>query len=94
MKRIANQAVGTAWCQDRIRRQAKIEVTGGCFDFDPKIKKRKCLDFLKKLKIIKDFFFGIALPKKNMFFMKKIANQAVVPPVVKTSKDRSDWGLF
>jgi hypothetical protein len=47
-------------------RQAKIEVTGGCFDFDPKIKKRKCLDFLnKKIKNYQRlFFFWIAYQKK------------------------------
>jgi hypothetical protein len=72
-------------------------VTGDCFDFDPKIKNRKCWDFFKKSKMIKDFFFG-PLTKKNIFFMKRTTSQAVVPPGVrqekKTSRDRSDWGLF
>jgi len=53
---------------------------------DKKIKNRKCLDFKKKLKIIKDFFFGIAYQKKNMFFMKRTAKQAVVPPGGKAGK--------
>jgi hypothetical protein len=52
----------------------------------------------KKLKIIKDFFFWDRLQKKNMFFMERTANQAVIPPGgrqdKKTSKDRSYWGLF
>jgi hypothetical protein len=46
-------------------------VTGDCFDFDPKTRKRKCLDFFKKLKIIKDFFLGIAYQKKKHVFHEK-----------------------
>jgi hypothetical protein len=42
-------------------------VTGGCFDFDQKIKNRKCLDFLKKIKNDQGLFFFDRLLKK-MFF--------------------------
>jgi len=63
------------------RQQAKHSAFGGEVLFHPrrdrsdwvlfrflrKIKNRKCLDFKKKLKIIKDFFFGIAYQKKTCF---------------------------
>jgi hypothetical protein len=60
---------------------------GGCFDFDQEIKNRKCLDFKKKIKNDQGLFFLRSLTKKNMFFMKRTTNQAVVPPGCKTRKE-------
>jgi hypothetical protein len=50
MKRTTNQAVVPPGGKAGKRRQAEIGVIGDCFDFDPNIKNRKCLDFLKKIK--------------------------------------------
>jgi hypothetical protein len=56
------------------------------------------LDLKKKIKNYQRLFFWDRLPKKYMFFMERTANQAVIPPGgrqdKKTSKDRSDRGLF
>jgi hypothetical protein len=83
---------------DKIRRQAKIGVTGGCFDFDPKIKNRKCLDFKKKIKNYQRLFFWDRLQKKTCFSWKgqptRRYDRLVVRQDKKTSKDRSYWRLF
>jgi hypothetical protein len=62
-------------------------VTGGCFDFDQKSKIESVWILEKKIKNDQGLFFFGSLTKKNMFFMKRTTNQAVVPPGGKTRKE-------